>query len=143
MPSIPIYTIPSEEARAAVGRLAERGAADLRGCEEEVRAIVDAVRRNGDDAIRELTRRFEGRILTNIEVGAQAIERAGDLVDGAVREAIDLAVDRVRSYHRRQVEPAWTYREGGVLLGQIVRAVRRVGMYAPGGTARYPSSVVM
>ncbi len=143
MPSIPIYAIPSEEARAAVGRLAERGAADLRGCEEEVRAIVDAVRRDGDDAIREMTRRFEGRILTSIEVGAQAIERAGDLVDGAVREAIDLAVDRVRSYHRRQVEPAWTYREGGVLLGQIVRAVRRVGVYAPGGTARYPSSVVM
>jgi histidinol dehydrogenase len=143
MASIASYQIPSPEARAALERIADRGWRDLAACEGEVRAIVEAVRVRGDDALRELTQRFEGRILTNIEVAPAALERAAELVAPEVRAAIDKMVERVRSFHRRQLEPSWTYREDGMLLGQIVRAVRRVGIYAPGGTVRYPSTVVM
>lgn len=143
MAAITIYQVPSEDARAALARLADRGISDLREAEAEVLEILARVRMDGDDGVRELTRRFEGRILTNIEVAGAAIERCAELVEPTVREAIDLAIERVRAFHRRQVEPAWTYRESGVVLGQIIRPVARVGVYAPGGTARYPSSVVM
>jgi histidinol dehydrogenase len=143
MAGIPIYELPSEEARTALARIAERGWRDLAACEAEVRAVVEAVRQKGDEALRELTQRFEGRILTSIEVPAAALERSVELVAPEVRQAVERTAERVRSYHRREIDPTWTYREEGVLLGQIVRPVRRVGVYAPGGTARYPSSVLM
>ena len=143
MTTVPILQIPSPQATELLGRLAERGWRDLAACEAEVRGIVEAVRARGDEALRELTERFEGRVLTAIEVPAAALDRSVELVAADVRQAIGRTVERVRSYHRRQLEPSWTYREEGMLLGQIVRPVRRVGVYAPGGTARYPSSVIM
>jgi histidinol dehydrogenase len=143
MAAIPIHELPSAEARDALARIAERGWRDLAACESEVRAIVEAVRARGDEALRELTQRFEGRILTNVEVAPAALDRAGELVAPQMRQAIEHTIERVQSYHRRQLDPAWAYREDGMLLGQLVHAVHRAGLYAPGGKARYPSSVIM
>ncbi|MBI5489567.1 MAG: histidinol dehydrogenase [Deltaproteobacteria bacterium] len=143
MTTVPILEIPSPQANELLARIAERGWRDLAACEVEVRGIIEAVRARGDEALRELTGKFEGRVLTTIEVARPALDRAVERVAPDVRQAIHRTVERVRSYHRRQLEPSWTYREEGMLLGQLVRPVRRVGVYAPGGTARYPSSVIM
>ncbi len=142
MANLRIHEVPSPEATAALARIVDRGRRDLAECEAEARAVVDAVRARGDDALRELTRRFEGRELLQIEVPAAALERAAEHVSAEVRSAIDHAVARGRAFHRRQLEPAWMYRDGGLLLGELVHPVRRAGIYAPGGTACYPSSVV-
>jgi histidinol dehydrogenase len=143
MATIPVYDLSTPEAQDALARIAARGWRDLAACETEVRAIVEAVRARGDEALRELTRRFEGRVLGAVEVPAEALDRAAGLVAPQVRQAIERTVERVGAFHRRQLEPAWTYREEGLLLGQLIHPVRRAGVYAPGGTARYPSSVIM
>ncbi|MBN1771171.1 MAG: histidinol dehydrogenase [Deltaproteobacteria bacterium] len=143
MANLRIHEVPSPEAGEALAHIAERGRRDLAACDREARAIVEAVRERGDDALRELTRRLEGRELLQLEVPAAALERAAEHVPEEARRAIDHAVTRVRDFHRRQLEPTWMFRDDGLLLGQLVHPVRRAGIYAPGGKARYPSSVVM
>ena len=114
--------------------------------EHTVRAIVDDVRRRGDAALFAYTRRFDGVALTarTVEVPRAAMERAAAALPRAVRRDLELAARRIRDFHRRQRQASWSYRDAaGALLGQQVRALDRVGVYIPGGTAAYPSSVLM
>ncbi len=115
--------------------------------ERNVREIVSEVRRRGDAALMEFTERFDQRPLASAEelvVPPQQVRAAYENIDTIEREALMQSVRRVRAYHERQVQSSWSYRdEDGSVLGQEIRPLDRVGVYAPGGKAAYPSSVVM
>lgn len=130
-----------DEALAACAR---RGDADLERVEPAVREILTAVRERGDEAVRELTRRFEeGREQEHVRLPDEVWRAGAKEAPEPVRAMLAEAVERVRRYHEHQRDPGFSYVEDGVTLGQRVRPVKSVAVYAPGGKARYPSSVVM
>jgi len=117
------------------------------GVNERVLEIIKAVRERGDAALVELTQRFDA-----LEVASMAdlilprarLEQALERITPAQREALEIAAERVRSYHERQKQDSWTYTEAdGTVLGQKVTPLDRAGLYVPGGKASYPSSVLM
>ena len=106
--------------------------------------IVDDVRARGDVALRELTRQFDGAEIEELRVRPEEIAAAVAAVPVEFRDAIATAASSIEDFHRRQMPSSWfTTQEGGVFLGQKVTPLRRVGIYVPGGRARYPSSVLM
>ncbi|ELZ78498.1 histidinol dehydrogenase [Haloferax larsenii] len=122
----------------------DAGVAEVRA---DVRDIVERVRTEGDVALRDFSREFDDVEVGNIDV-TDAAERAYDEIDDDVREAIETAAANIREFHERQVPEDW--REdfsgddsGTRELGRRYRPLERVGVYAPGGTAAYPSSVLM
>jgi len=125
----------------ALGRLARRGDSDLERVEPAVRQILDQVRQHGDEALRELSQRFDGRRPEHILLPDWR-ERAAR-VPPELRAALAEAADRVRRYHEHQRDAGFRYTEDGVELGQRVRPMRSAAVYAPGGKARYPSTVLM
>ncbi|HBI04656.1 MAG TPA: histidinol dehydrogenase [Paenibacillaceae bacterium] len=106
--------------------------------------ILDGVKKEGDVAVKGYTEKFDGVALDTIRVTAEEMEKALSLIDPAVRQALQEAADHIRAYHEKQLRPSWMMtEEKGTMLGQIIRPLRRVGLYVPGGTAAYPSSVLM
>ena len=111
-----------------------------------VRAIIDDVRHNGDKAVFEYTHRFDGADLRDkgLQVPPEEIEKALETADSAFIDALTAAAENIRAYHQRQVQHSWIdLSSDGVLWGQMIRPLKRVGIYVPGGTAAYPSSVLM
>lgn len=107
-------------------------------------AIVDDVRERGDKAVFEYTQRFDGVAIENMRVTDDEIANAFSLVEDDLVEALRYAAERIRNYHQRQVQQSWfTTEPDGVMLGQKVTPIARVGIYVPGGRAQYPSSVLM
>ena len=106
---------------------------------------MDDVRARGDAAVRELTARFESRTLAELELSRAEWEALAGRVDPAVRESLVRAAERIRAYHRREADGQQGFEiiEPGIRLGCRVTALARVGIYVPGGTARYPSTVLM
>lgn len=137
------YERGTAEYERELAALARRGDADLARVEPEVRAILDDVRARGDEAVLELTERFEGRRPASVVVPEDEWRRVASSAPAEVRDALAAAADRIRRYHERQRDPGFVYEEDGVRLGQRVRPVSAAGVYAPGGKARYPSSVLM
>jgi histidinol dehydrogenase len=128
---------------AGLARLAERAGSVPESVENGARAIIAEVRRRGDAALRELTMRFEGRELAAIELGRADWDAAVARVSGPVRRALAEAAARIRSYHERERYSSYETTEDGIRLGCRFSPLGRVGLYVPGGTARYPSSVLM
>jgi histidinol dehydrogenase len=130
------------EFEAALRRLEARGESDFARAEPVVREILEAVRREGDEAVQRNNARF-GRRAPQLVVreyhGAAALTRLAP----DVREAMTLAAQRVRAFHEHERDAGFRYDDGGVTLGVRVLPVARAGVYAPGGKARYPSSVIM
>lgn len=112
--------------------------------QEAVRAILARVKEEGDEAVRSYTEMFDRVKLSDFRVTEEEYLEAEKLVSAEVVAALTEAAENIRDYHRRQVRQSWmTVKESGTLLGQIIRPLRRVGLYVPGGTAAYPSSVLM
>ncbi len=109
---------------------------------DDVREIVDRVREEGDVAVREFCKEFDDVQVGSLEITDEA-ERAYDEIDDELREAIDAAVANVREFHEAQVPEDWRESFDGRELGRRFRPIERVGVYAPGGTAAYPSSAIM
>ncbi|HUU63523.1 MAG TPA: histidinol dehydrogenase [Dehalococcoidia bacterium] len=110
--------------------------------EEAVGRIIAAVRDKGDAALLDFTRRIDGIALESLEVSGQERREAHGKVDRELIAALNIAAERVRSFHQTQLRHSFMqFMEGG--LGQTVRPLERVGIYAPGGTACYPSTVLM
>ncbi len=112
----------------------------------EVSAILQDVRAHGDAALIEYAARFEGCVLQPVElrVDEEALRRIASRVESRVLEAIREAIRRVRAFHELELPQSWMVEtEAGVRLGQRITAIDRAGLYVPGGTAGYPSSVVM
>ena len=115
--------------------------------EETVREIIAAVRRNGDAAVLEYTRRFDGGAaltLPDLRIPGSALDAAWNTIGDGERAALAEAAARIRDYHERQRQDSWQYEdEDGTVLGQRITPLDRVGIYVPGGKASYPSSVLM
>jgi histidinol dehydrogenase len=116
--------------------------AGVEGVREDVRGIVDRVRDEGDVAVREFCREFDGVEVGNLDV-TDAAERAHGTVDDDLLAAVEEAADNVREFHERQVPADWREDFDGRELGRRFRPLDRVGVYVPGGAAAYPSSALM
>ncbi len=112
-----------------------------------VKEIIQAIRERGDAALVEYTNRFDRMSVAGmgeLEIPVDRLRQALDGLPADQRQALELAAERVRRYHQRQVQESWSYREAdGTVLGQQVTPLDRVGLYVPGGKAAYPSSVLM
>ena len=115
--------------------------------EAAVREIIATVRRDGEAAVLEYTRRFDGTAadaLTELRVSPDTLDAAWNAIGADERAALGEAAARIRHYHERQRQDSWDYLdEDGSILGQRVTPLDRVGIYVPGGKASYPSSVLM
>ena len=112
--------------------------------EEAVAAIIQDVRLRGDEALRHYSVTFDRVELEDFEVGQDLVDQAFEQVDQAVLTALENAKANIESYHRQQLEKGFEDQPtDGVIRGQLIRPIERVGVYVPGGTAAYPSSVLM
>jgi len=136
--------------QVVLGEVAQARIAEVFGSEltavEVVEKIVNDVRVQGDEAVFRYTNAIDGVILTadSIEVSEEEFNLAQGQVDEQVLASIRQAIANVKSFHVEQLPKSWlTYREHGSMLGQSCIPLERVGIYVPGGTAAYPSSVIM
>lgn len=112
--------------------------------DQVVARIIDDVRARGDAAVLDYSRRIDGAELPALRVPAERIGEAWRAIRPELREALELAAARIEAFHRRQPRNSWLdWDEDGGALGQIVRPLARVGIYAPNGSAPYPSSLLM
>ncbi|MEJ7555770.1 MAG: histidinol dehydrogenase [Aquificaceae bacterium] len=113
--------------------------------EHVVKEIIQRVQKEGDKAIIEYTKRFDGLELTSetMEVPYEELERAYNEIEEDVRSALEVAHERIRRFHERQLERSFFTEEEGIVLGNRVLPLERVGIYVPGGKAAYPSTVLM
>jgi histidinol dehydrogenase len=132
--------------RAKLAAILGRGVEADAGLTAAVAEIVEGVRRRGDAALAEYTERFDGVRLSPAEfrVEESALRASAARVGGRVLEALRASIGNVRAFHERERAASWEFDAGrGVRLGQRVTPVDAAGLYVPGGTASYPSSVVM
>ncbi|MDR3271246.1 MAG: histidinol dehydrogenase [Peptococcaceae bacterium] len=127
-------------------RLTRKSYGDDQALERQVREIIGQVRRQGDEALYAFTERFDQVDLraSGLRVSETEIEAAYRQVDEEFLTALRGAISNIRRYHEHQKRSSWMETsEDGTILGQLLRPLRRVGLYVPGGTAAYPSSVLM
>lgn len=124
-------------------QILERGEQTL-DVEGIVSEIIKNVRANGDKALVEYSKKFDGATDDVIEVTEAEIDAAMEQVDGELIEIIKQAKENITAFHSRQVRNSFLINgEDGVIIGQKVIPIEKVGLYVPGGTAAYPSSVLM
>ena len=140
----------SADFEAQFQRLQHDGADGDPAIDARAAEIIADVRARGDAAVLELTARFDGvqaSTMSALEIGQPELKAAFDAITPAQRSALQMAAERVRDFHERQLEASsrsWHYTDAdGSRLGQKVTPLDRVGIYVPGGKAAYPSSVLM
>src|SRR5262245_45389411 len=140
---LPIIVDGTPDFAATVRKLCTRGSDDLESVAPVVREILADVRRGGDQAVLRYVDAFERRkpeqLVRHDYAGAAALAH----LDPHTKVALERAAARIQSYHERQLASGFEYDEAGITLGMRVSPLERVGVYAPGGKARYPSSVLM
>lgn len=111
---------------------------------DTVRDIIDNVRKNGDSALLSYCERFDGARLSSLEVTEAEIEEAMSLVEPRFLDVLRRAAENIRRFHAAQKRNSFIINENeGVIIGQKVIPIEKVGLYVPGGTAAYPSTVLM
>jgi len=144
--SLPIFSSKTPAFKQWLKNLLAQRATLGDGVEGAVASIVEAVRERGDQALIELTERYDHATLTKktLRVSSREIARALAGLPRDQRHALETAAKRIREFHRHTVQKSFTYRDKfGMRLGQLVLPIDRVGMYVPGGAAAYPSTVLM
>lgn len=128
-----------------LARLIRRGDTDLGRVEPAVREILDSIRAEGDAAVIRCVERFEKRSIGKVLIEDYGGETALDRIDPGLRQALIRSRDRIAEYHERQAEQlrSFGYEASGISLSSRVTPLERVGIYAPGGKACYPSAVLM
>ncbi len=123
----------------------ERSTVDFKDYEKVVQDILSRVKTEGDLALLKYTKDFDGPDLSRsgLKVEEKEIEEAYKEVSEDFLKAVRLAIKNIRGYHEKQVQNSWFTSEDGIMLGQKVTPIASVGIYVPGGTAAYPSSVLM
>ncbi len=117
------------------------GAKDVSGI---VLDILNNVKQNGDKAVYDYTLKFDGKAPEKVEISSDEIDEIISGCDKAYIDTVKKAAVNIEDFHKRQIQQSWlTTKENGVIMGQRVRGLERVGLYVPGGTAAYPSSVLM
>lgn len=127
-----------------IRRITKRDQAESEDIRKAVEAILADIEQRGDAAVWEYTKRFDGVDLDSFLVSPEEIDTAVDIVGPDFMAVLEEAAANIRAYHERQVEQTWidTFRPG-VRLGAKFTPIQRVGVYVPGGTAAYPSTVLM
>jgi histidinol dehydrogenase len=135
----------SRECQAFLAHLKARQGTIPAEVEQSARAILESVRTGGDAALFEQAARFDGARLdaASVRVMPEEITEAYAALAPASLEALETAASRIRAFHLRQVRVSWFAEEDGAIVGQLCRPLERVGIYVPGGTAAYPSTVLM
>ncbi|MDK1670220.1 histidinol dehydrogenase [Moraxella osloensis] len=109
--------------------------------------IIAQVRQGGDEVVLKLTQQFDkhpAKTFAELEISQEKLKQAFDGLNPTIKQALELAAQRVTSFHERQRQESWTYQDAlGNTLGQQVTPLDKVGIYVPGGLASYPSSVLM
>ena len=130
--------------RELINQLKARSGEIDRKVTSAVTDILNNVKQNGDDAVREYTLIFDGHMPSKFEISREEIDSSPDKCDRDFILALYKAADNIRDFHARQKQQSWLEpKQNGVILGQRIRGLKRVGVYVPGGTAAYPSSVLM
>ncbi len=143
------FSITSEAGKKRLHELLDRFQPADDSCRDLVADIINNVRKSGDKALIEYTRRFDDPDFQadQLRVTEREIDKAYDQVDDDFRETLTLAIDRIRSFHEREMEDSWMMtRENGTICGRLVRPVDSAGLYVPGGrggTTPLVSSVLM
>lgn len=110
---------------------------------DTVRLIIADVRARGDAALLDLGRRFDAPLLSGLAVPEDELERGASSTPRSLRDALERAFMSIRLFHEAQTRSSWMRHGTGTVTGQLIRPLDRVGIYVPGGRARYPSSVLM
>lgn len=130
--------------RRLIEQLKQRSGEIDRSVTAAVTEILDQVRLYGDTAVREYTMKFDGSVPENAEIPQEELDASLEACDQNFVYALYRAAENIRDFHARQKQQSWLEPGAdGVILGQRIRALHRVGIYVPGGTAAYPSSVLM
>ena len=123
----------------------------IKRSEEDVNKVLDIVsdilnnvKLNKDDAIREYTEKFDGVTIENLKVSKDEIKEAYDTLDDSLLVALKQAASNIEKFHKKQIPSEWELEiNPGIVAGQIVRPINSAGCYIPGGRAAYPSSILM
>ncbi|MDA8242040.1 MAG: histidinol dehydrogenase [Nitrospiraceae bacterium] len=126
-----------------LSRLRTRDSSGNLTAEKTVMEILQDVRKNGDTAVIKYTRKFDINPSAKLRLSPSEITKSADKADRKVVKALELSAKRIRKFHAMQREESWSYTESGAILGQMIKPLRRVGVYVPGGKAAYPSTVLM
>lgn len=119
-----------------------RAAREQSDISEKAKAVMEDIRENGFDAVRRYSIEFDGA--EPYEIGPEKLDEAYNACAPELLSALKKAAENIRDYHEKMLVKSWVYRRAdGAFLGQAVRGLHRVGIYVPGGTAAYPSSVLM
>ena len=127
--------------------LLNRGKMDIESVSKIVQDLINEIKKDGNKALKKQIAKFdrwEPKEDSELKVSVEDMKRAYDNLSNEVRDALNLAYDRIKTYHEKLMPKTWTYTEdNGNILGQKVTAVDRAGLYIPGGKAAYPSSLLM
>ncbi len=144
---LPLFSTTAANFAEQLSKRLDRLSADDTKLRATVGTIIEDVRSRGDAALLEYTKQFDhvgAMEIDKLHIGAAAIHNALLSIDNATREHLEFAADNIRRYHQQQVRADWHYTDAlGNTLGQRITPIDAVGIYAPGGTACYPSSVLM
>lgn len=128
---------------AAIEKIRARKAIDTKDVTAAVSEIIQTVQEQGDQALYDYTEKFDGQKLTSLKISAEAIEAAVQQVDPELYAVMGRALVNIRDFHQKQVRQGFVTTTAGSVMGQRVIPLQRVGVYVPGGTAAYPSTVLM
>ena len=141
---IPIVKADGTVEREFISQLKQRSGEVDAKVNQTVAEIIANVQKLGDEAVRSYTIQFDGKAPETLEVSKEEIEQAVLNGNPQVIGSLRKAAENIADFHQRQVQQSWLEtKENGVILGQRIRGLHRVGLYVPGGTAAYPSSVLM
>jgi histidinol dehydrogenase len=130
--------------KALLNSLRQRSGETDKKVTASVTEILETVKARGDEAVKEYTLKFDGRCPEHMEVTRAQMEQAVADADPRFVEALTNAMENIKEFHSRQKQQSFIdAKPNGVIMGQRIRGLKRVGLYVPGGTAAYPSSVLM
>ncbi len=140
-----IQELTKENTNNLLSDLLKRSPVNYGSYENDVREIIDNIREKGDNALFDYTRKFDKASIdsSNIVVTREELEEAYNEVDPKLIDVIRKSLVNIRKFHEKQVQQSWLNTSSGIILGQKVTPIEKVGVYVPGGKAVYPSSVLM
>ncbi len=141
---LPIVMQDGQSEKRLLSALRSRSAEVDKKVTESVTGIIEAVKERGDEAVKEFTLKFDGKLPDALEVPREEINDALTAADPDFVNALLDAMNNIAEFHQRQKHQNFVdVKPNGVMMGQRIRGLKRVGLYVPGGTAAYPSSVLM
>ncbi len=139
-----IKILNMKEDTLEIDALFKRNQFDYQAVNQNVEAIIKNVLENQDDALRSYSKKFDNVELTDFKVSVQEIDNAFETLDKTLINDLKKAIDNITRYHEKQGYQSFQYeKDDGTILGQKVTPIKTVGLYVPGGTASYPSTVLM